>query len=70
MESLYIDPIGDQPAESEKTGNNFLEVCASVKLDSSFMQELVEWNELFGEGGSGSQNNRHLRRAGFCLLCI
>ncbi|PNY11983.1 katanin p60 ATPase-containing subunit [Trifolium pratense] len=37
------------------------QVCSSAKLDSSLMQELVEWNEAFGEGGNGSQNNnKHL----------
>jgi len=27
-------------------------VCASVSSDSSNMNELVQWNDLYGEGGS------------------
>jgi hypothetical protein len=29
-----------------------LQVCASVSSDSSTMNELIQWNELYGEGGS------------------
>lgn len=28
------------------------QVCASVSSDSSTMNELIQWNELYGEGGS------------------
>jgi hypothetical protein len=28
------------------------QVCASVASDSSNMNELQQWNELYGEGGS------------------
>ncbi|GKE64259.1 hypothetical protein Tco_1518420, partial [Tanacetum coccineum] len=28
------------------------QVCASVSSESSNMNELVQWNELYGEGGS------------------
>ncbi|KAG2322541.1 hypothetical protein Bca52824_015754 [Brassica carinata] len=33
-----------------KTGHE--QVCASVSSDSSNMNELQQWNELYGEGGS------------------
>jgi hypothetical protein len=29
-----------------------VQVCASVSSDSANMTELVQWNELYGEGGS------------------
>jgi hypothetical protein len=29
-----------------------LQVCASVSSDSANMNELLQWNDLYGEGGS------------------
>lgn len=29
-----------------------LQVCASVSSESANMNELLQWNELYGEGGS------------------
>ena len=31
---------------------SLLQVCASVSSDSANMNELVQWNDLYGEGGS------------------
>lgn len=30
----------------------YMQVCASVSSESANMNELVQWNELYGEGGS------------------
>ena len=30
----------------------FMQVCASVSSDSANMTELLQWNDLYGEGGS------------------
>ena len=32
--------------------DKWLQVCASVSSESTNMNELLQWNDLYGEGGS------------------
>ncbi|MCO5587111.1 hypothetical protein L7F22_041058 [Adiantum nelumboides] len=45
-------PVNIRPLNMDDMRRAHEQVCASVSSDSANMTELVQWNELYGEGGS------------------
>lgn len=45
-------PVNIRPLSMDDMRHAHEQVCASVSSDSANMTELVQWNELYGEGGS------------------
>ncbi|KAH7415516.1 hypothetical protein KP509_14G049600 [Ceratopteris richardii] len=46
------NPVNIRPLNMEDMRRAHEQVCASVSSDSANMTELIQWNELYGEGGS------------------
>ncbi|KAI5072878.1 hypothetical protein GOP47_0012984 [Adiantum capillus-veneris] len=45
-------PVNIRPLNMDDVRRAHEQVCASVSSDSANMTELIQWNELYGEGGS------------------